>query len=81
MKLESASDILNSCLCRPWSAPEPRGSNGGKLVRLVAFDQGSEKSKHSLLQCWGEWAVHSVPTANWGRHWDPGDEVTFLTPI
>lgn len=22
-----------------------------------------------------------VPTANWGRHWDSGDEVTSPTPI
>lgn len=81
MKLESAFDILNGSLCRPWSAPEPRSSNGGNLVSLVAFDQWDEKSKRCLLQCWGEWAVLLVPTATWGRHWDTGEEVTSPTPI
>ena len=81
MKLESAFDILNGWLCRPWSAPELRRSSGGKLVGLVAFDQWDEKSKRCLLHCWGECEVHSVPTASCGGHWDAGEEVTSPTPI
>lgn len=67
---------------KPWSAPEPRGSSGGKLVSLVVFDQWDEKSIHFLLQSWGEWAVHSLPTANYtetGTH--SGDEVTPLPSL
>lgn len=56
--------FFNGRFCRPWSAPEPGRSNGGKLVSLVACDQWDEKSENCLLQCWGEWAVNAVPTAN-----------------
>lgn len=35
---KSGFDVLNSCLCRPRSAPEPRRARGGKLVSVVVFD-------------------------------------------